>query len=340
MKVELVERGEKWDEYVTLAAPDRSYHHWVWCEVIKETFGHQPYYLAATDQGEIRGVLPLIFIRSRIFGSSLVSIPFFSYGGVLVSGNEARVALLNRAAALSRELGASHVELRQGDECPMPWESTAPRVTMELHLPATAEEFWKKLSSGMRNKVRQGQKADFRVEWGGLSLVRKFYEVFATNMRNLGTPVYPMSFFENQVRRLGDRISILMLWEGEKAVAGSFLTAHSDTLELPWSASLPESRKKYSQVTMYWLLIQRAIAQGFKKIDLGRCIRGSGTYEFKRHWNPIERPLHWYYWLKEGSAIPNLRPDNPKFKVATSMWKQLPLALANGLGPRVVRSLP
>ena len=340
MKVEFVEHGTQWDEFVMATSRNLSYHLWVWREIIQETFGHQPFYLAAIDNGEFCGVLPLVFIRSLIFGNSLVSVPFFSYGGVLATSDEAREALLERAGALAGELGAGHIELRQGEECPMSWTGISPRVTMELHLPSTADEFWKGLSSGMRNKVRQGQKAGYRIEWGGENLVRSFYEVFATNMRNLGTPVYPISFFANQLSRAGDKITILMLWDDDKPIAGSFLTAHGETLELPWSASLPESRKKYSQVTMYWLFVQRAIEQGFKRIDLGRCVKGSGTYEFKRHWKAVERPLHWYYWLKDGASLPNLRPDNPKFKMATNIWKRLPLAIANGLGPHVVRALP
>lgn len=91
---------------------------------------------------------------------------------------------------------------------------------------------------------------------------------------------------------------------------------------------------------MYWEFIQKAIAERFNRIDLGRCSPGSGTYDFKRHWNPVERPLHWYYWLAGGASLPHLRPDNPKFKFATRIWKRLPLAVANGLGPRLVRSIP
>jgi len=342
MSVELVHERERdqWDEYVTAAAPDRLYHLWVWREVIEETFGHRPYYLAAREGGKIRGVLPLVFIRSRIFGKSLVSIPFFSCGGVLADSAAVCEELLGGAVTHAGKLGANHIELRQGDECPMSWKGVTTKVTMEIELPSSADEYWKRLSSGMRNKLRQGQKYNFRAEWGGRELLGVFYNLFATNMRNLGTPVYSPRFFRNQMSRLGDRVRLLTLWDGDQAVAASFLTAHGDTLELPWSASLPESRKKYSQLSMYWVFIQKAIEEGFKKIDLGRCTPGGGNYEFKRHWRPVERPLHWYYWLARGASMPNLRPDNPKFRLATEIWKRLPLAVANGLGPRLVRSIP
>jgi serine/alanine adding enzyme len=320
MNIELARYREPWDAYVDSAAPESLYHRWVWRDVIEETFGHQPYYLAAVEDGAIRGILPLVSIRSRLFGNSLISIPFFSHGGVVSDTEPARECLLAGAVELGRELGARHIELRQGHQSPISWKRASTKVTMEIELPPTADEYWKRLSSGTRNKIRQGQKHNLRAQWGGLDAVPIFYQIFATNMRNLGTPVYSRQFFEIQMRHLPDRIRILSLWDGEAPVAASFLTAHNQTLELPWSASLPGSRKKYSQVLMYWEFIQKAIAEGFRKIDLGRCSPGGGTHEFKRHWNPVERPLHWYYWLAGSASIPQLRPDNPKFRLATKVW--------------------
>jgi hypothetical protein len=152
--------------------------------------------------------------------------------------------------------------------------------------------------------------------------------------------VYPRQWFENQCRTLPGNIRLLTLWDGKTPVAGAFLTSYRKTLELPWSASLPESRKKYSQVLLYWTFLEKAIEEGYELMDLGRCTQGGGTYEFKRHWNCVERPLHWYYWLAPGKSIPHFRPDNTKYRLAVEFWKRLPLLVANGLGPRVVRSIP
>jgi FemAB-related protein (PEP-CTERM system-associated) len=338
--VEVMRDGDRWDAYVRAAAPHRPYHCWVWREIVEETFGHRPYYLAAVADGRICGALPLIFIRSRIFGNALVSIPFFTYGGVVADNPDASDELLAYAAKLGSELGAQHVELRQGDELATHWAGTSSKVTMEVPLPATSDEYFNQLSTSRRKRLRYILKSQFHTEWGGLESVATFYRIFATNMRNLGTPVYPREFFANQLRRQPGRIRILTLRDGNRPVAAAFLTAHGDTLELPWAASLPESRKKEAPMVMYWTLIRRAIEEGFRKVDLGRCTPGGGNYEFKRHWKPVERPLHWYYWLAQGASLPNLHADNPKFRLATEIWKRLPLAIANGLGPHLVRSIP
>ncbi len=340
MNIEFVTHFAPWDEYALRMAPDDLYYRWAWREIIQETFGHEPYYLAAVEGGKISGVLPLVSIRSRLFGNSLVSMPFFSHGGILAETQQAREKLLSGAAELAGELHARHIELRQGDECEIPWVGQSFKVRMEINLPPTVDEYSSGLSSSRRKRIRYNLKQGFHAEWGGLEAVPIFYTIFATNMRNLGTPVYPREFFENQIRRFPDNIRILTLRDGTNPVAAAFLTAHRDTLELPWAASLPEARKREAPMVMYWTLIQRAIEDGFKKVDLGRCSPGSGNHVFKKHWNPVERPLHWYYWLAPGASIPQLRPDNSKFKLAVELWKRLPLRIANGLGPHVVRSIP
>ncbi len=338
MHIELASNRESWDAYIDSAAPESLYHRWVWREVIQETFGHQLYYLAAMQDGQICGVLPLVWIRSRLFGNSLVSIPFFSYGGVVADSDTVRESLLSSAAELGGELGARHIELRQGDQSAIAWPMLASKVTMEIHLPATVDEYCNQLSPSRRKRLRYNLKRGLRAEWGGEESLPTFYKIFAINMRNLGTPVYPKAFFENQMRSLRDNIRILSLWDGAKPVAAAFVTAYRDTIELPWAASLPESRKKEAPMLMYWALIEKAIIEGFHTVDLGRCTPGGGTYEFKQHWNPVERPLHWYYWLPGRALIP--QRDSASLKLATKVWKRLPLAIANGLGPRLVRSIP
>jgi hypothetical protein len=50
-------------------------------------------------------------------------------------------------------------------------------------------------------------------------------------------------------------------------------------------------------------------------------------------------PLPWYYRKGTGD-IPDVSPDNPKFRAAVRTWQFLPIAVANRLGPLVARSLP
>jgi FemAB-related protein (PEP-CTERM system-associated) len=340
MKVEVCRDAALWDSYVEASADASNYHRWVWRLVIQDTYGHQGHYLAASEDSKVQGVLPLISIDSRLRGRSLVSIPFFSYGGVLASTSEAREALLTEAVKLGRELGVQHVELRHGTACGPDWHNTTAKVTMLVPLPATAEELWNGLSTGMRNKIRSARKRGLVSRWGGTEMLDVFYRIFAESMRNLGTPVYPRSWFENMCRHNPATVKVLTLWDEGQPVAAGIVSQFRGVAEWPWSATLPEVRRKYAAVFLYWSLLEWAVQNGYHSVDLGRCTPGSGNWEFKRHWGCQEKPLHWYYWLAPGARLPNMHADNPRYRLAVRAWQHLPLSVANWLGPRIVRSIP
>jgi FemAB-related protein (PEP-CTERM system-associated) len=335
-----------WDAYIDGAPNASLYHLWAWRNVISSTYGHRPHYLVTRDSSGIQGILPLIEIRSRIFGNSLVSMPFFSYGGVVASHDAARQLLLNSAEQLARDLRIRRIELRHNEQslapasAPEEWTDTTSKVTMVVQLPSNGEKLWGGLSSGMRNKIRYAQKHGLQAEWSGREAVDSFYGIFATCMRDLGTPVYPRSWFDNMCVHAPAHVRFVTVRDGSEAVASGLVTIFRDTVELPWSGSLSTSRKKYSAIFLYWSVLEWALQNGFRKVDFGRSTRGGGTWEFKRHFSPEELELHWTYWRAGGEALPGLHADNPKFRLATKIWQRLPLPVANTLGPRIVRSIP
>lgn len=342
MRIAICKDSSEWDSYVNAHTEAANYHRWLWKELIEETYRRKTYYLIAKDEEGVRGVLPLVAIKSWLFGCSLVSFPFSSYGGVLASTTEARQELLARAVELARDLGARHIELRQGVtfEGQESWQVVTRKVAMQVRSPGSADELWNRLSPKLRKRIRYARNHGLSAQWGGNEAVGSFYSVFAENMRNLGTPVYPRDWFKNICRRLAGDVRILSLWDKGQPVASAFLIAFRDTLELPWAASLPGSRDKFSPLLLYWTLLDWAVGNGYGRVDLGRCTPGSGNYAFKRRWICEEKPLHWYYWLASGAHLPDRSPDSPRFRVATRVWKHLPLFVANQIGPRIVRALP
>jgi hypothetical protein len=49
--------------------------------------------------------------------------------------------------------------------------------------------------------------------------------------------------------------------------------------------------------------------------------------------------LHYEYWLRKGSAVPQNNPLNPKYRAMVALWRKLPLPIANAIGPMLVRNL-
>jgi FemAB-related protein (PEP-CTERM system-associated) len=225
MNVEICADPLRWDAYVASVPEASNYHRWRWRDAIEETFGHKAYYFNAVDNGSVTGVLPLVHIKSRIFGQFLVSVPFFSYGGVLANTPDVAASLTAAAEELARQVGVRHIELRQGSELSTAWTSLAPKVTMEVELPGTVQELSDRLSPKMRKRIRFARKNGLEPQWGGPEALANFYPVFATNMRNLGTPVYPRSWFENICRHFPDQIRILTLLEQGKPASFTWLVS-------------------------------------------------------------------------------------------------------------------
>jgi len=329
-----------WDAYVNRDAGATIYHQYRWKAVIEKSFGHRGHYLACERGGAITGVLPLVEMKSWLFGKFLISVPYFNYGGVLADDELSREALIEKASALAKTLGCRHIELRQGARISLNLPEVSAKVAMIVPLPSDKAQYSKALSSRLRNKIRHAEKHGLECRWGGREVLNDFYSVFAVNMRDLGTPVYPKSWFENVLESMGDQARILSVWDGKTPVAATVIFQFRDTVELPWIASTPEARKHYSTALLYWTAITWAIEQGFRRVDLGRCTKDGGTYQFKQQWACEEIPLHWYYWLAPGIPIPHIRPDNPKYRLAINIWKKLPLSVANTFGPKIVRFIP
>ena len=106
-----VSEGE-WSAYVDGHPEATLYHHWHWDTVFRRAFGHPMDRLVARRGGRLVGCLPLVTMRSWLFGRFMVSLPFVNYGGALGSSVGARRALVDAAGRLAVERGLRHVELR------------------------------------------------------------------------------------------------------------------------------------------------------------------------------------------------------------------------------------
>jgi hypothetical protein len=90
---------------------------------------------------------------------------------------------------------------------------------------------------------------------------------------------------------------------------------------------------------LYWAFMQRAIVRGVRVFNFGRCTPGGGTHRFKRQWGGTDVPLAWRQWSANGvHATPS--PERPVYRAAAAVWRRLPLALVNRLGPVLARQLP
>lgn len=329
--------GAAWDVFVNSRGDESGYHAWDWQHVFANAFGHEPVYLIARHGLQIEGVLPLVHIKSRLFGNSLTSLPFLNYGGVMADTADAAAALVAAAKNEARARRCEHVELRHvAPQFPdLPCKSH--KVSMRLPLAGVSIDT---LDRKVRNQIRKAEKSNLVVERGGESLVRDFYTVFARNMRDLGTPVYSRRLFEEVLRVFPQRSQLHIVRLNGLPVAAGFTYRTPQRVQLPWASSIRDYNPLCPNVLLYWDAIQFAASTGAATFDMGRSTPNEGTFKFKAQWGAQAVPLHWEYQLLASEQLPNVSPANPKFQLAIALWQKLPVSVTLRVGPMIVRAIP
>jgi len=329
--------ARRWDEYVERHPSGTVEHLFAWREIFSGVFGQQPVYLAATRGGHIAGVLPLVKFTSLLFGRSLVSLPYANYAGLLASSDEAAEALVAHAVEIGRGFGASHVELRHVDRQLPRLPCREHKVGARLALPQTTDALWGRIDRKVRNQIRKAQKEGLVVDEGTEALIADFYQVFARNMRDLGTPVFPRQLFVDTLSRFDARVFVAR--HRGVAVAGAIALGWRDTILVPWASSLREYRHLCANMLVYWSMLEYAVGHDYRVFDFGRSSPGGGTHQFKQQWGATDVPLHWEY-APEGTRPPDHGTSNPRLQLFIRAWQRLPLPVANLVGPRVIRQIP
>jgi FemAB-related protein (PEP-CTERM system-associated) len=312
-----------------------------WLNVMADGLGHEPSCLEATEGGETRGFLALCSIRSVLFGRYLVSLPYLNYGGPIADDPWVTARLIERAVDLAGRLDVRYLELRQVQAADHPalGHRATEKVHMRRELPATAGALWDSLSSKVRNHVRQGEKHDLTVAWGGVELLPEFHAVFSQNMRDLGTPSYGRALFQSVLRHFPDRSELCVVRGHGRTLAGALLLHGWGVTEVPSASSLRSHNHTNANSVMYWHLLERAIGRGQGVFDFGRSSRDSNTYKFKKQWGAAPSESIWQYHLRHGD-IKAARPDNPRYQRLIRIWKRLPVPLTRCIGPLIVRGIP
>jgi FemAB-related protein (PEP-CTERM system-associated) len=333
------EAAPEWDAFVRSRSGWTPYHLYAWRRVIERAHGHRCVYLEARQSGgALRAVLPLVRVKSPIFGHFLVSMPFLNYGGPL-GETEGVEALLREAVDVATRDRAHLLELRSPHELRTELPVSHRKITVVLDVPPNdPEALWNALGSKVRSQVKRPIKEGVQVRFGPEHL-SAFYRVFAHHMRDLGTPAQSRRLFDLASAELGESMWVAVAYLRNEPIAAGAGFRWKDRFELVWAASLRAHSRIASNMLLYWRFMERCAADGAAVFDFGRCTAGSGTHRFKAQWGGRDVPLWWYqYGPRAGGGTPS--PEAGVYALGPKMWSRLPLSLANAMGPSIVKYIP
>jgi FemAB-related protein (PEP-CTERM system-associated) len=328
----------QWDEFVLTHPAGTFFHLSGWKRVIERAFRHRAYYLLAERAGIVSGVLPLVHVKSLLFGSSLISNAFAVRGGPIATDSGSLDALEREAVRLMKTLAVPVLELRDYSANRADWPSKSNLYAIfRRPLAPTAEQNLKAIPRKQRAMVRKGIANGLRSEVD--DGVDRLYRVYAESVHNLGTPVFAKSYFHILKEEFSGCSDVVTVTQNRTAVASVLNFYFRDEVLPYYGGGVREARALAANDFMYWEVMRRASERGYRVFDFGRSKVGTGSYAFKCNWGFKPTPLTYQFRLAPGRSVPELNPLNPKLALFVAAWKRLPLRLATGLGPLIVRGI-
>lgn len=325
-----------WNAFVDTRTEASFFHAAAWRDIFETALGHRTHYLIAEQDGAIAGVLPLVHVRSLLFGNSLSSLAFCSDAGALATTPPVARALEQAAVALAHRLKVGAVEFRYRQP------SGVPRPTKDLYetfakpLAPDAESNMQAIRSKQRNIIRKGIKNGLESR---VDNVENFYRAYAESVRNLGTPVFPKQLFSAIHQRFPQQTEFFSAYHENRIISSAMNFYFRDQVCPYYWGGVRAARQLNGNDFLCWEIMNRAAARGCTSFDFGRSKKDTGAYQWKENLGFVAVPLHYEYELIRAHEVPNINPLNPKYRLFVEAWKRLPLPVSQWLGPMLARSL-
>jgi len=321
-----------WDDYVKQHAQGTFFHLSGWQNVILNSFSHPCYYLIAKKNDQVVGILPLVQVKSILFGHALISTPFCVYGGILADDEDSYKLLEKEACQLAETLQVDYLELRYNKEQQSELIVKQAHSTFGCSLPETPEAILAQVKKKQRAVIRHSIKNELSSEV--TRHVDDFYHLLSHSYRNLGTPIFSRQYFDQLMAEFSDCSDILIIKDSAGSPSTAVMNFYYKEQVLPYyGGGNRDSRTMKSADYMYYQVMCNASEKGCSWFDFGRSKNDSGPYKYKKNWGMEPQPLYYYYHLVKADTLPNLSPNNPKYKLFINLWQKLPLIVSRWLGP-------
>lgn len=332
---------ETWNAYVSGNPSASFYHRFEWRDVNATCFGHPSVYLAAVEGSRIVGILPLVQVKSLLFGNIACSLPFVNYGGPACDNDDIQDVLLKEAAAVAERWRVDYVEIRSQRHLGEAYPCSQHKVSMTVDLKSDPDALWTAFKGDHRKDIKRGYKYGFTAEFGGVGLLDPFYDVLSESWRALGTPIYQREYLKTVLTTFpqSTRICVIRAADGVPAAA-AFYGEQRGTAEGMWLGMRDQYRTQLVGYVLYWELLKDACERGWSRFHLGRSTAQSNAEQFKKKWNAYVTQLYWQYLLRTRTDIPQLNVNNSKYKLAIAAWRKLPIGVTQQIGPMIARSIP
>ena len=165
------------------------------------------------------------------------------------------------------------------------------------------------------------------------------YALYAESVRNLGTPVFPRTLFAEVLNEFGEAADVLTVRHRGVSVSSVLSLYWKGGVYPYWGGGGDAARALRANDAMYFGLMRHARDRGCTRFDFGRSKAGTGAAAFKKNWGFEPEALTYFSRTADGTAPRKVNPLDPKYSLQVKLWKQLPLWVANRIGPWIAQGL-
>jgi FemAB-related protein (PEP-CTERM system-associated) len=329
------------DEYLSSKPEASPYQHLQWLVAVKNAYGFDYRYLLAKLDNRIIGTLPLCLFRGMGGKQHFCSLPFCDVGGIVADNDEIKDALIQHALKIVEQQRAASLEIRQRlTDREVDTSMTEQKVSMLLDLPGSADSLLQGFKAKLRSQIRKAEKNGLTFDCANdQKSIEDFYYVFTRNMLNLGSPTHSKKWFYALRESFGKDILVGRVWLEDKIVGSGILLFSGGNVAIPWASTLRDYNSLAPNMLLYWNLLRLSCERGCKQFDFGRSTLGEGTFRFKQQWGAKPVLLDWQILDEQGRLA---KATNSKSRVRgmfETVWKLLPLPVANTIGPHIRRHI-
>ncbi len=274
-----------WDASVAEHPRSTIFHGSAWARVLRETYGHQPFYFVRYDGGQLAAALPVMEVSSPLTGRRGVSLPFTDFCPALEPADGKGEDLYQNAMECGRQRRWKYLECRGLDSA---WEGARPSLSYCVHkldLRVGPQRLFQRLGGAVRQGVRKAEREGVKIDFdSGEATMRTFFRLHCGTRRRHGLPPQPWRFFSNIQRHLLSKghgfIATARLAKKPLAASVFFYDGHQALYK--YGASDYAFQHMRPNNLIMWAAINQCAERGLATLNLGRTSLGNaGLRRFK-----------------------------------------------------------
>ncbi len=290
--------------------------------------------------------LPMILIKSSIFGNKIISLPFMDVGYFSGKLDKKDIKNLSKTSAKLIKIKLNSFDNEYNKKINSLKKNGFLSIASKQQYIIPLEDpnkIWKNFHKHTRNDIRKSEKSNLILK----NVLKRdelkiFYKLYFKEMKRFGTPPHSFRFFENLLKIFKNDFFGMNCYKNNKIVASSLILIYQDYAYLWFNVSNPKFRKFRPNDLLYWSSINECFKRNIKLLDVGQIDiaskdkREQGLSKFKQKWpGKVYDKIELFYYFDKKDKKNENTTNKENLKKLRKIWALLPGFIIKFIGPKI-----